>query len=908
MNSRLWRLYRISQGTGLSLIQRCFTTRVPTILTRNVCQDQRALHVKQRPSNPSIDQHKLTKTVGNKISPDDLPYMEQNILARSKQGQTNRVINNIRHKENDIENFRFKIIGLLNEVHQNTNNLSRLGHIEINSSNGKAPVRWNLKSPNFTEVVFYSIMYTIHYCLMVSNNKMDRNIALERLDNISTTVRKGKVTGLLSLFPSDNDVFLSDEVQELCQLYQYGRKNVTILLDPVLSKRISDLLQVFSVINKKYHAGVYNLDDLKAWMLSISSKSINDACKAIVDHSTAPNFILVDIAYRTPNTQYELRLVLQIFKNYFDLFSPLDQYYLIFHVLEQCQIYDSEEIVSLIKFYLSQYKTINFPYSTSTSLDSSVISFLNNFNTYSVHSVFDKSLSKRNSIQIFQLNWLLWTLSDGATLLNRPKLYHLTIIKAQNLIIDFMIEKFSQKQVIGLSDSAKKESGLEVKNLQNWLSILGNLSLINSLSYVSNKAASRVLKSAELRFFVPFVDLMCDPNQTDQFSKLLQENNISIKVIRSLIAKFFYVKLRVSADEAELIDSFTQSFDFSKQHLFTLHFPSSEFDMSRSAILWRALVEKIDKFNLLTPNRSALLAKKILLYNFNLNFTNIRIVNLLIRQLSDFEIIAKLIKFVNNKKLMNSSIMQNLIVKLYRFAISSNKNKYKNIESLTQGNVDVLTFVRNMFNSIELPGRSLIGQVLLFESQLQPHKVHLFYQKLLMENGAYKTIPDVSCIRALLEAPLKVKDLVWGDQYAVQIGIYEFKQWTLKTINSKNTFSYLKPNEVLWLTYLKNLYAYNYLDELTEIMSWWEAIRYVPTKSLLLHLLHFLPIQTADRLREYSQKHLTVYKSRIANENSTEEERDVQGDAYVPLEQYYSAEMWPWPTQYELDAFRSASS
>ncbi|ODQ78622.1 hypothetical protein BABINDRAFT_162334 [Babjeviella inositovora NRRL Y-12698] len=214
-----------------------------------------------------------------------------------------------------------------------------------------------------------------------------------------------------------------------------------------------------------------------------------------------------------------------------------------------------------------------------------------------------------------------------------------------------------------------------------------------------------------------------------------------------------------------------------------------------------------------------------------------------------------------------------------------------------------LDYTRYLYRSIVAPTTSHIGMMLFGEMHFQPERVFTLYELEYAKHGA--EFPDERALYVLLScASRNMKPrvghreeydsnkphgmLMWGDKYAVQVAMAEFKRSVrtkmekLERLEECPNDHLVYPSNNLWRAYLEVLVKFGYSEELTYVLSWWEDLEFVPSEHNLATLLVALPDGQAEALI-----------------------RDVAKNHAVPSEVGgFSLALWPWPTVAMLEAFR----
>ena len=275
--------------------------------------------------------------------------------------------------------------------------------------------------------------------------------------------------------------------------------------------------------------------------------------------------------------------------------------------------------------------------------------------------------------------------------------------------------------------------------------------------------------------------------------------------------------------------------------------------LEKSPDLWKELFINLEHFNLLNEQNSLGFLKKVETPQFS------DAKNELLSHLDLNDILEKTIT-------MNNRSLGIILDKLYR--------SKKHFHVFGEG----YNYARHIFHYISSPSRSTVGVVLLGESFENPPQAYDLYLSLLEKHC--DNIPNEKCLLSLLIPPYLDPTLKWGNRYASQIAVHEFRKHCKRSLDDVE--GTIIPSNSLWKPYVKLLGRCNYQDELSEVMKLWEDLNVIPERETLAMLLASLPVGVGESKRRHAVKYL------VPNEDSGQ----IQDLSETPN--------WDWPDDHEL--------
>ncbi|GMM32907.1 hypothetical protein DASC09_002320 [Saccharomycopsis crataegensis] len=906
---------------------------------------------------------------------DNVPYMDNCMLMRSKSSQISRVLRKKRYQDENLLSVRYNVIGFTHRIMKSYNinqKPEKLNQDDLQTSSVDDNVEAALKVSSMNHHYYmanmlFGILYTLHFGLLAQYGHISKKDSLKQVQRLLTIQTGHGKSSKLSWIPTmlqhhkEIDINTSDldsAVVTLTNLYVTGNitkyeekqqgeqsiwvestnvenisNNSPVLMEKEFSDILKELLIFFMKLNDLHYNKQYTLDDLTLWISSISKKTVKESWGVLQGQAVPPEFILLDVIFKNSATTKELNICVNIFKKFFKQFHQKTSTYVFFYLVGLYQMIDYTVVLPVVKTFLDKFQKISIPYNCQHPGYNDASYLLMNGLDWSYQNTRGSTQNQQDTIEIYVLNMMLWKLSDSS-IRNRSKYYHLEMIRSQNFIIEFLSK--TPKTYIHDYPDGSSTADDTIDTLQKNLNILGNLGLVNALVNISQPTARKSLDMVEAKYIRPFMENLSKWKDTTPLKELIK-NDAGMKYkIYQLLSRFYYIKLRNCRNESELINVFNEVLNFNQYHKDLNWLPNP---INRSALIWRGFIMKLEELRILTQPRVVALITKIINNEFGLKSANFQILELLMRKNNDYQVLQEFVNNLSSRGLMNSQITTGFIVKLYRHAINKKVHGLQNVSLELTGCDDILSYVRSIVNSMNELNVPIIGEVLYHEASIQPKNIYSLYTHYLKRNGdeKYSLSPNKSCIKSLLVAALKEKYLVWDNKYAVQIAIAEFKRWMTPSSSDK----YITPDKTTWHLYLALLHDYNYQTELMDVIGLWEAMRYVPTKALLVKYLSLLPNDVSDRIIKFGQE--AIMEERKNDENKLTLQNDDCGgfledfgfmenerssnelpkdkimpspldkhtqpieyqrkrwckehDIYVPFNYDYSTKMWPWPSK-----------
>lgn len=316
-------------------------------------------------------------------------------------------------------------------------------------------------------------------------------------------------------------------------------------------------------------------------------------------------------------------------------------------------------------------------------------------------------------------------------------------------------------------------------------------------------------------------------------------------------------KISLAESPEQLLEAFNHSHKFSD-----------------SSLLWLVFVRKLEEFDLLNEIRVIKVTKEILKHD-------VLTPSILKCLLKPFKGMRKLGLFLD--VLPQSIIKQHevTILPVYISMLYKNHNSstlretyypwddeirlnLKLESSQYKGFPSVQEYARCLYKNISSKTVNDISVMLQGEAITDPQNVHELYKSELGDD-----LPNEGCVLALVRASMRNisgECILWGNLYAPQVAIHEFK----KNVKTKSYDGIVLRNAT-WQQYIQMLKKYEYIAELSELVRWWEEIKFAPLRKTLLLLLSALP-------EEYSKRYIKHYGG--------------QG------------QLWKWPSQEDFDKWQ----
>ncbi|KAG2731620.1 hypothetical protein G9P44_005207 [Scheffersomyces stipitis] len=328
------------------------------------------------------------------------------------------------------------------------------------------------------------------------------------------------------------------------------------------------------------------------------------------------------------------------------------------------------------------------------------------------------------------------------------------------------------------------------------------------------------------------------------------------------------------------------------------HFNNAAVDFFHSSGLWLSFVSKLNQFNLLTSTRSKKIMKELVNNAEKIIITK-DIVSILftpIHSLKTFDELMTIMMAHSNEMVLYHT---NILLPRYISLLYSGNDSDEWVQRKYPWDRDILDnsgkpfkgfnspveYARHLYGTcFQKKSARIVGVMLEGEAEIEPANVYETYKRELRDNG--DLVPNNSCLLALIKAAVQSPPggpyLFWGDLYATQVVIHEFKSNVQQDVSDTNYKVY--PNDKLWRKYIQMLAKFEYISELSDIIKWWEKLKFVPQQKTLNELLVALPEQYANRYII----HFTTLR-----ESSHEETEGCSS--------------WPWPTLSELQNYRNSN-
>ncbi|KAK6460469.1 hypothetical protein DFJ63DRAFT_332064 [Scheffersomyces coipomensis] len=331
------------------------------------------------------------------------------------------------------------------------------------------------------------------------------------------------------------------------------------------------------------------------------------------------------------------------------------------------------------------------------------------------------------------------------------------------------------------------------------------------------------------------------------------------------IVSYNLAKIFLSKTPEELVKNFNSTSD------------SSSFSDS----LWLVFLLKLKSFNLLTAMRSKKVLVEILKRKDTLVITKDLISVLIepINGLDHFNEFVNLIAACDEKLFLSlKGLLLPRYLKILYKNYRSNGVKLQKFpwDDRNPSEFSVIEYARLLFRDcINNKSVSTISIMLQGEAIVNPTGVYELYKSELISKDVP---PNDGCILALISASTKTANgqIIWGDLYAPQVAIAEFKRVVKDVYKS----------QILWRRYIRMLAKFDYVHELAGIIQFWEKLKFRPDQVTLLLLLSSLP-------KEYSQRYIDHFKLINGSENTVNKSENISDSS-----------SWDWPTSTELSQFK----
>ncbi|CAN6624013.1 hypothetical protein TRVA0_009S02696 [Trichomonascus vanleenenianus] len=150
-----------------------------------------------------------------------------------------------------------------------------------------------------------------------------------------------------------------------------------------------------------------------------------------------------------------------------------------------------------------------------------------------------------------------------------------------------------------------------------------------------------------------------------------------------------------------------------------------------------------------------------------------------------------------------------------------------------------LDFAREVISNLETPNLGLLNTLIRGEALYDATKVWTTYQ-LILSSGFEPTVQTLDSLCIAAQNPA----VEWGDLYAPQRVVVEFKRWVRGAhLDRSDAEDIVKvyPTQRLFHNYITMLGKSNYKDELLAVLPWMERIGLQPDKNCLCALIQHSP-------------------------------------------------------------------
>ncbi|CUM45574.1 uncharacterized protein AC631_03732 [Debaryomyces fabryi] len=713
-------------------------------------------------------------------------------------------------------------------------------------------------------IVFHS---TLSLLYILDNRGLDSKylqsqhaIQVEHLTKILNKVvnfksKKLNLEQIISQIEQEERILLDTIVSNL--LSKFTDTEFSSITDNVFVESLKMAVLCFLILSKRAYKQQYSVDkDLIPWMLSIMAPGVSSSCESLRNLSRIPPCITSDILLRTPMSKNEYYLQADL---WLDFMKDIGSAYhkrikhlklcinnLIFYGIQ----YDSHKLPELI------FRTLNFFTSTSSGYQFLLVSpeFLNGIIWKVIFDYLRSSITSKPNIMT-------------------------NIIKTQEVVVQFLSK---------VGDKREK--------VHSKLNIEGNMGIVLAINNVSQEKSEKLFKIAEKKL-------------------MLSDSHHSIS--KSMVS-FHFTRIFLSITPEELLHNFN----------------SGASDHFQSATLWLGFIKKLNEFGLLNEKRS----KKILLELVN-NKERILITKdiilLLLQPIKTLREIDEFISILQTKTDSNekgsllamahsSSILPKYLTILYKNVHLRSMphpemkypwDRYQKLHPITtikdskspqnfKNFSSILSYARYLYDTgFKKKTSKIVGIMLNGEVNVQPEHIYDLYKLELFEKNNFN--PDESCLAALIKAAMRQSDrndksscLMWGDMYAPQVAIHEFKQHVMteafdKDLGKADNDPRVYPQDDLWQKYIHLLAKYDYISELSTIIQWWEHLNFKPNYITLLMLLGSLPTEYGSRYIKHVEK--------VKEDSAKSTYAHIGEDPKSIVQNYLD---WSWPTLDELERFK----
>lgn len=625
----------------------------------------------------------------------------------------------------------------------------------------------------------------------------------------------------------------------------------------VFIKPLQMALLCFLALSKRAYKQQYSIErDLVPWMHSIMAPSVSVSCESLRSLSKIPPCITSDILLRTPMSKNEYYLQADI---WLDFMKDIGAAY-------HKRIKHLKLCINNLIFYGIQYDSHKLP----ELIFSSLHFFTNTTKGYQFLLVTQEFL-----------NGIIWKLVFDylrSSITYKPNIMA-NIIKTQEVVVQFLSK---------VGDKREK--------VHSKLNIEGNMGIVLAINNISQEKSEKLFKIAEKKL------MHLDSHHSNS---------------KSMVA-YHFTRIFLSITPEELLHNFNNGAS----------------DYFQSATLWLGFIRKLNEFGLLDEKRS----KKILLELVN-NKERILITKdiilILLQPIKTLDDIDEFISILQKKSgskekdsllamAHSSSILPKYLTILYRNVHLRNRphpevkypwDKYKKLHPITtikdqespqnfRNFSSILSYARYLYDTgFKKKTSKIVGIMLNGETNVQPENLYELYKLELFDKNNFN--PDESCLAALIKAAMKQVDgndkascIMWGDMYAPQVAIHEFKQHVMtkafdKDLGKADNDPGIYPQDDLWQRYIHLLAKYDYISELSTIIQWWESLNFRPNYLTLLMLLGSLPTEYGSRYIKHVEK--------VREDSAKSTYAHLGEDPKSKAQNYLD---WSWPSLDELERFK----
>lgn len=345
---------------------------------------------------------------------------------------------------------------------------------------------------------------------------------------------------------------------------------------------------------------------------------------------------------------------------------------------------------------------------------------------------------------------------------------------------------------------------------------------------------------------------------------------------RKHLSMYYVTKISVSTSPEQLLHSFHGTMD-------------------RSPAVWLAFVKKLHELGLLNEERAIKILRELEREKKVLIITKDVVSALLVpvTTLQGFEKFMSILQGGEKSPstlavALSSTVIAKYLSVLYREATSEKEHisaAYCRTLGLVvpeAGFFSRLEYARYIYENVLRKTPNLVGIRLHGEGRFQPENIFQMYNS---ELGSMS--PSHRCISALMSTAIRSPNTMWGDMYAAQVAIHEFKQYVAANQTSGGSYDADKlPDDSLWQKFIELLARYEYVAEMAPVIEWWERIHFRPSHATLLLLLRAMPAEYSERYVQHAEK--------VQNESVGGEKGGLKGGVFD----------WPWPSAAELRLYR----